>query len=109
MASLRKYQASRLYHYLISAFRNDECRPSPTRVPITDKTDSVWTYPEYENQLYDGLDCLEGCDVTTGTPIAVDPNEAVTGIDYELRVKPLFEDGFECGSCERWSAARGLI
>ena len=73
------------------------------------KTDSVWTQPEYDNQLYDGLDCSDGCDVTSGTPIIVMSDEAVTGIDYILRVTPLFEDGFESGDCEQWSSAAGLI
>ena len=49
------------------------------------KTDSVWTEIEHENQLFDGHDCPDGCDDTTGTPITVIGDEAVTGIDYVLR------------------------
>ena len=73
------------------------------------KTDSVWAQPEYDSQLYDGLDCSDGCNVTSGTPIIVMSDEAVTGINYLLRKTPLFEDGFESGDCEQWSLAAGLI
>jgi hypothetical protein len=72
------------------------------------KTDSVWTDLEYVNMLYDGHDCSDGCDVTTGTPIVVVTDQAVTGIDYVLREKPLFEDGFESGDCEQWSSVVGM-
>jgi hypothetical protein len=73
------------------------------------KTDSVWTTPEYVNEVYDGQECPEGCEVTTGTPITVASEEAVTGIDYVLREKPMFEDGFESGDCGLWDLVLGLI
>ncbi len=40
--------------------------------------------PLYLDELYDDLPCAEGCDPTTGTPVAVDVNQITGGIDFEL-------------------------
>ncbi len=69
------------------------------------KTDSIWVGLEYEDQLYDGFGCSGGCDVTTGTPITVLPNEAVTGINYVLRGPVIFLDSFESGNVDKWSSS----
>ncbi len=46
----------------------------------------------YLDQLYQGLPCEGGCDVTQGTPVAVGDGEDVTGVDFVLEPVPLFDD-----------------
>jgi hypothetical protein len=38
----------------------------------------------YFDELYDDVSCPEGCDVTTGTPVAVTLATTTSGIDFEL-------------------------
>ena len=42
----------------------------------------------YQDELYDGIDCTSGCDVMTGTPVAILNDTVVTGIDFELLHRP---------------------
>ncbi len=39
---------------------------------------------EFNDELYDNLPCLDGCDPTLGTPILVNANSSVQGIDFDL-------------------------
>lgn len=39
----------------------------------------------YAPEVYDNVPCDSGCDVTTGTPVTVDPGTATTGIDFALQ------------------------
>lgn len=42
-------------------------------------------HPEYLDELYSGMACPEaGCDLTAGTPVAVDPDAPANGIDFDL-------------------------
>ena len=42
----------------------------------------------YEDELYDGIDCASGCDITTGTPVEVMNDTTITGIDFDLLHSP---------------------
>ncbi|MEE4273255.1 MAG: carboxypeptidase-like regulatory domain-containing protein [Thermoanaerobaculales bacterium] len=44
---------------------------------------------DYHNELYDDLPCRDGCDPTTGTPIAVADGTATTGVDFSLVPKAI--------------------
>ncbi len=39
---------------------------------------------DYNNELYDGIGCADGCDPTTGTPIAVVNATSTGGIDFHI-------------------------
>ncbi len=45
---------------------------------------STWNDQGFLNELYQGIDCASGCDVTTGDEIVVGPGARVTGIDFAL-------------------------
>ncbi len=43
------------------------------------------SFPDYKDELYDDIPCPNGtCDVTLGTPIALNLGDRITGIDFEL-------------------------
>ena len=39
---------------------------------------------KYIDELFDDIPCEDGCDYTTGTPVAVELGRTTTGIDFEL-------------------------
>ncbi len=43
----------------------------------------------FEDQLYDGIDCSAGCDVTAGTPVAVTGGTVSSDVDFELELTPM--------------------
>ena len=64
----------------------------------------------YVDEVYDGLRCPSGpailglCDPRAGDPIPVIGEEpVVTGIDFALAERLIFEDGFETGDTSSWS------
>lgn len=60
--------------------------------------------PVHLDELWQGLACEGGCDVTTGTGIAVTAGDDSSGIDFELEIDPfIFSDGFESGDTGAWS------
>jgi protocatechuate 3,4-dioxygenase beta subunit len=86
---------------------------------VTTRHDGVWladlpigTYfastdagPEYFDQVYDGMVCVESCDPSTGTPLTVATTSTIfRGIDFILqKTPPIFTDGFESGDLAAWS------
>ena len=57
-----------------------------------------------EGRIYDDVYCPGGsCSLSEATPITVDLNELVTGIDFTLGPLILFLDGFESGDTAAWS------
>lgn len=73
--------------------------PTGTYYALTDS--SNFTY-EYIDELFDDLPCMDNCDVTQGTPIAVVDGMGTPGVDFELGLR-LFADGFESGDHSAWS------
>ena len=64
----------------------------------------------YVDEVYDGLRCPSGpailglCDPRAGDPVPVIGEEpVVTGIDFALAERLVFEDGFETGDTSAWS------
>jgi len=64
----------------------------------------------YVDEVYDGLRCPSGpailglCDPQAGDPVPVIGEEpVVTGIDFALAERLVFEDGFETGDTSAWS------
>jgi len=63
-------------------------------------------YARYGAQLYDGIPCTSGCDVTLGVPVTVFSGETTTGIDFTMS-SSIFADGFESGDASVWSHTVG--
>ena len=59
----------------------------------------------YGDQLYDGIPCAPGCDVTMGTPVSVVFDLTSSGIDFVVGGPSIFADGFETGNASAWSAS----
>jgi hypothetical protein len=70
-------------------------------------SDCYDTETTYAEELWDDVECPEGCDVTTGTPVAVTIGLETTDIDFELLEIPQFSDGFESGSTSAWDFTTG--
>jgi hypothetical protein len=47
---------------------------------------SFFSTPPIEGQVYSGVPCPLGCDVTVGSPVLLPDGGSVSGIDFELRV-----------------------
>ncbi len=46
----------------------------------------------HQDQLFDGIACEGGCDVTSGTPVTVTGGADTGGIDFSLEPDPIFSD-----------------
>ena len=57
---------------------------TPAELPEGTYFASTWNNQGYLDELYDGLDCSAGCDVTTGDEIVVPAGAHVTGVDFAL-------------------------
>jgi hypothetical protein len=59
-------------------------------------------YDNLVDQLWENVECVVGCDPTSGTAILVEPEETSGGIDFILESAELFSDGFESGDTSAW-------
>lgn len=67
---------------------------------VKTSTDHIWPFVD---ELFDDIECMSACDVTTGDVVYVVLGEETGDIDFDIQHGLDFRDGFESNSLSRWS------
>jgi hypothetical protein len=66
---------------------------------------AIYDWRGYLNEVYDDIVCLGvSCASPNGTSILVDFGLETSGVDFALKLRLIFADGFEGGGTSQWSA-----